>query len=75
MTDNVYKPNHYTNRKHECIDEIKAMLTEEEYRGYLKGNVIKYRFRANSKNGEEDMQKADNYAHRLMTGEWINELS
>lgn len=71
MTDNVFKPNHYTNREHECIDEIKAMLTPEEFRGFLKGNVIKYRFRASSKNGDEDMLKADNYAHYLIHGEFI----
>lgn len=69
MIDNVYKPVHYI-RKHECIDEIKAMLTPEEFRGFLKGNVLKYRFRANLKNGHEDMKKADNYAHYLMFGEF-----
>lgn len=71
MIDAVYKPNHYTNREHECIDEIKAMLSNEEFKGFLKGNVIKYRFRANLKNGEEDMKKADNYAHYLIHGEFI----
>jgi hypothetical protein len=70
MTDKVYAPDHYQGT-HQCIDEIKAMLTEEEFIGFLKGNIIKYRFRANKKNGAEDMAKADNYAHYLMTGEFL----
>lgn len=71
MTDNVYKPKHYVQGDHECIDEIKAMLTPEEFKGFLKGNVIKYRFRANLKNGAEDVAKADNYAHYLIHGDFI----
>lgn len=68
MTDNVLQPKHYMQGSHECIDEIKAMLTPDEFRGFLKGNVIKYRYRANLKNGKEDLEKADNYAYYLMHG-------
>ena len=68
MTDNVLQPKHYMQGSHECIDEIKAMLTPEEFKGFLKGNVIKYRYRANLKNGEEDLAKADNYAYYLING-------
>lgn len=68
MTDTVFNPKHYMQGSHECIDEIKAMLSPEEFRGFLKGNVIKYRYRANLKNGKEDLAKADNYAYYLMHG-------
>lgn len=68
MTDNVLQPKHYMQGSHECIDEIKAMLSPEEFKGFLKGNVIKYRYRANLKNGEEDLAKADNYAYYLING-------
>ena len=68
MTDTVFNPKHYMQGSHECIDEIKAMLTPEEFKGFLKGNVIKYRYRANLKNGKEDLAKADNYAYYLMHG-------
>lgn len=44
------------------------MLTPDEFRGFLKGNVIKYRYRANLKNGKEDLAKADNYAYYLING-------
>lgn len=68
MTDNVLQPKHYMQGSHECIDEIKAMLTPDEFRGFLKGNVIKYRYRANLKNGKEDLAKADNYVYYLING-------
>ena len=68
MTDNVLQPKHYMQGSHECTDEIKAMLTPDEFKGFLKGNIIKYRYRANLKNGEEDLAKADNYACYLING-------
>lgn len=68
MTDNVLQPKHYMQGSHECIAEIQAMLSPEEFKGFLKGNVIKYRYRANLKNGEEDLAKADNYAYYLING-------
>lgn len=68
MTDAVLQPKHYMQGSHECIDEIKAMLSPEEFKGFLKGNVIKYRYRANLKNGKEDLAKADNYAYYLING-------
>lgn len=68
MADTVFNPKHYNQGSHECIDEIKAMLSPEEFKGFLKGNIIKYRYRANLKNGKEDLAKADNYAYYLMHG-------
>lgn len=68
MTDAVLQPKHYMQGSHECIDEIEAMLSPEEFKGFLKGNVIKYRYRANLKNGKEDLEKADNYAYYLING-------
>lgn len=68
MTDNVLQPKHYMQGSHECIDEIRAMLSPEEFKGFLKGNVIKYRYRANLKNGKEDLAKADNYVYYLING-------
>lgn len=68
MTDAIFNPKHYMQGSHECIDEIKAMLSPEEFKGFLKGNIIKYRYRANLKNGKEDLAKADNYAYYLMHG-------
>lgn len=62
----VVRPAHYTRGAVECIDAIEAALTPEEYRGYLKGNVLKYASRAGHKNNAvEDAGKLAWYANRL----------
>lgn len=38
----VNSPQHYTQGNMETIDIIKESLTEEEFSGYLKGNILKY---------------------------------
>jgi len=62
--DMVNSPPHYTNGGIETIDFIKAKLSPEEYRGYLRGNLLKYASRMGSK-GEDDAGKAAWYAQRL----------
>ena len=47
--DVVNNPRHYTVGGYEALDVIKAKLSPEEYRGYCKGNVLKYIMRANYK--------------------------
>jgi hypothetical protein len=58
--DPVKKPSHYQLFKDdEVIDVIRSYLTEEEFRGYCKGNVLKYRLRAGNKDSlAQDMGKA-----------------
>ena len=65
MTDLVNNPPHYNKGEIECIDAIEAMLTHEEYVGYLRGNSLKYRWRFRYKNGVEDLKKAEWYEKRL----------
>jgi hypothetical protein len=50
----------------ECIEAIEAQLTAEEYRGYLKGNCVKYLWRERLKGGTESLQKAQWYLERLV---------
>lgn len=60
--DMVNSPTHYTVGGIETIDFIKAKLTEEEFKGYIVGNVIKYMARAGNKgDAKEDMAKAKKY--------------
>jgi hypothetical protein len=67
MNDNVNHPPHYGQGKIECLDYIEDMLTEEEYIGYLRGNVAKYAHRFRYKgNDVEDLNKAEFYLLRLM---------
>lgn len=63
--DAVNHPNHYTTGGIECIEYIQEKLTPEEFRGYIKGNVIKYLTREQHKNGDEDILKARWYLNRL----------
>ncbi|MEA2037031.1 MAG: DUF3310 domain-containing protein [Nanoarchaeota archaeon] len=65
--DMVNSPSHYTNGSIECIEAMEAQLTPEEFRGYLKGCVIKYIWRERHKDGIESIKKAIWYLHRLTT--------
>lgn len=64
--DMVNHPKHYQievgDAKIEVTELIEEVLTREEYIGFLKGNVLKYHIRAHSKNGEEDIKKANFYS-------------
>lgn len=65
QADNVNHPAHYKVGGIETIDFLEAKLTPEEFRGYLRGNVLKYLSRAGNKgNYEEDMLKARWYLNR-----------
>ena len=64
--NNVHSPAHYNQGQTECIDAIEAMLSQEEYIGYLRGNSMKYRWRFRYKNGFEDLNKAEWYEKRLV---------
>ena len=64
--DVVNHPSHYTSGKIEVIRIIEDQLTDEEYRGYIKGQVIKYITRESRKNGLEDLKKAAWYLNRLI---------
>ena len=66
MADKVNHPEHYNQGTIECIDAIEAMLTHEEFIGYLRGNSLKYRWRFRYKNGIEDLRKAEWYEKRLL---------
>jgi len=67
MADKVNHPEHYNQGTIECIDAIEAMLTHEEFIGYLRGNSLKYRWRFRYKNGIEDLRKAEWYEKRLLS--------
>ena len=65
MSDNVNHPGHYTQGGIECIDAIQSALTPEEFRGYCKGNALKYVWRERLKNGAEDLRKAKWYIEKM----------
>lgn len=67
VSDNVHAPEHYKLRglDIEAIDVIRGALTEDEFRGFCKGNVLKYTIREGHKNGDEDLKKAKKYLEFL----------
>lgn len=67
VEDAVNSPTHYNTGSVECIDAINASMSQEAYRGYLKGNVLKYLWRFEKKaNPVEDLKKARWYLDRLI---------
>lgn len=63
--DSINSPSHYADSTIECIDAMEAMMTPEQFIGYLRGNVFKYQWRYEKKNGIEDLKKAQWYLERL----------
>lgn len=68
--DEVNNPSHYASGDIECIDAIRASMTQEEFLGYCKGNVIKYNWRWRDKGGKQSLEEAQWYQARM-----IEELS
>lgn len=66
---NVEHPKHYQlSIDLEVLDIIKIIMTDghlNAYQGFIIGNVIKYLFRADKKNGLEDYKKALYYLKRF----------
>lgn len=65
MKDPVNHPDHYTSGNIECLDAIKSALGDN-YKYYVQGNVLKYVWRFNHKNGLEDLKKARFYLDDLI---------
>ena len=56
---------HYKTMPVQPWDVMEAVLTREEFIGFLKGNVIKYSMRAGRKEGSDDANKARHYMMKL----------
>jgi hypothetical protein len=63
---NVNHPDHYNAGGIECIDAIEAALTPEEFRGFCKGNALKYLWRERGKGSDEDLKKGAWYMKRAL---------
>lgn len=63
--DPVNRPAHYTTGKVECIDALEAALGPDGFRGFCRGNALKYLWRSGKKgNVTEDLRKAIWYINR-----------
>ena len=59
---------HYRQGDIECIDAIRAALTDEEWRGYCKGSIIGYVWRERHKGGDEDLIKSQDFLRWAVAG-------
>ena len=65
--DMVNNPPHYNRKNIEAVCAIEASMDEEELRGYLKGNTLKYIWRYKYKDQPvEDLEKAQYYLNLLI---------
>lgn len=58
MESNVNHPTHYQGGKFECIEVMREVFGNEEVKSFCKLNAFKYLWRAEKKNGKEDIEKA-----------------
>ena len=64
--DTVNNPTHYNTGSIECIEAIEESMSSHAFKGYLKGNCMKYLWRYDYKGKQvEDLEKADWYLNRL----------
>lgn len=63
--DAVERPSHYCSGANECIDVMEWVFGTEAVADFCRCNIFKYRFRADKKNGEEDIKKAEWYEKKL----------
>lgn len=70
--DMINHPPHYKLANGmESIDVIRAVLSPEEYKGWCKGNALKYQFRAGKKDPakeSEDYRKVEFFLRELSNG-------
>jgi hypothetical protein len=64
--DVVNNPDHYNTGNIECIEAIEESMSSVAFKGYLKGNCMKYVWRYDYKGKQvEDLQKAQWYLAKL----------
>lgn len=70
--DLQYGGTHYKDMAIQPWAVMEAVLTHEEFVGFLKGNIIKYSLRQGKKDSP-DAEKARHYMQKLseVKGEWI----
>ena len=59
--------NHYTSKSVQPWEAMESWMSEEAFKGYIWGNVIKYMARWEDKGGVEDLKKAHHYLDKLIT--------
>ena len=72
MSECVNHPDHYKTGQYECIEVMKEIFGVDALKDFCKLNAFKYLWRADRKNGQEDLKKAKWYLDTLLLSELIN---
>ena len=65
--DPVNHPSHYTFGDIECLDAMEACMSEEEFKGFLKGSCFKYLWRYSMKGTPlQDLEKCSFFLDKLI---------
>lgn len=72
MTESI-SPSYYDKGGVECAVAIASAVGDAGYEGFLVGNILKYLWRYQDKNGLEDLQKAHWYLEELIDKVAIDE--
>lgn len=65
-SDNQVGGDHYRAKKIQPWTAMESWLGDDQFEGFLRGNIIKYIARYPEKNGVEDLLKAKHYLERLI---------
>lgn len=65
VSGSAQEAQHYKDCVMEPIEVMQSVLSYPEFLGFLKGNIIKYRMRAQHKGKEEDIGKSLQYSYWL----------
>jgi hypothetical protein len=57
---------HYTRQDIQPWEYMQAVMTKDQFEGFILGNIIKYISRYQEKGGKEDLQKASHYLDKLL---------
>ena len=57
---------HYLDKQVQPWDAMESWMTEEQYKGFMLGNVIKYIARFQDKGGKIDLEKAQHYLDKCL---------
>ena len=57
---------HYKSQNVQPWDAMEAWMSQDQFKGFLRGNVIKYIARCDKKGGAEDLEKARHYLDKLI---------
>jgi hypothetical protein len=65
MYDTQIGGSHYASKTIQPLEVMRSWMTPEQFKGYLRGNIIKYSCRCDDKGGSVDIRKLIQYAEVL----------